>query len=98
MTMGYWEILEDRGGYDREDFGMRDSETERAYREGCRKGYEKAMREMHEDMGMRGGNGGGGYGERRMMPPYYPDMGFRDPYMDDDMGERRRRRANGRYY
>ena len=56
------------------------------------------MREMHEDMGMRGGNGGGGYGERRMMPPYYPDMGFRDPYMDDDMGERRRRRANGRYY
>ena len=45
--MGMWEILEEgRGEYDR-DFGMRGSNPmEEAYREGCRYGYEKAMREM----------------------------------------------------
>ena len=75
---------------------MRDDEVERAYREGCKKGYEKARQEM---MGQRGG--GGGYGERRMMPPYYPEypMGMRGGDYDyEDMGERRRRRSNGQYY
>lgn len=48
-----------------------------------------------------------GYGERRMMPPYYPEypaMGMREHYdpmgmrgdYPDDMGERRR--ANGQWY
>ncbi len=92
--MSYWEIREDLDGYDRSGFGMRDEEVERAYREGCRHGYEKAMREAKEMTGQRGG-----YGERRMMPPQYPEypMGFRESY-DDDMGERRRRRANGQWY
>ena len=73
-------------------------ELEEAYREGCRHGYEKAMREMHGGMGFRGEggyNGGGSYsdmGERRM-PGYFPEY----PRMDE-MGERRRRRANGEFY
>lgn len=85
-----------------DDYGERmDEEVRAAYEAGCRKGYEKAMREQ------------GMMGERRMMPPYYPEytaMGMRehyDPMMGmrgdyrsdypDDMGERRRRRANGQY-
>ena len=73
---------------------MREDEVEKAYREGCRKGYEKAKREM---MGQRED----GYGERRMWPRYpeYP-MGERGGDYDeyDEMGERRRRRSNGRWY
>ena len=89
------------------DFGMRGGETEEAYRQGyeagCRHGYKKAMMETREDMGFRGnygsgqqsmGNrsyGGSSYGNR--MPGYLPE----DPW-PDDMGERRRRRANGQFY
>ena len=88
--MNYWEIREDYDGYVRDGFGMRSEETERAYKEGCRHGYEKARQEL---MGQRGG-----YGERRAMAPYYPEspMGFRDPY-DEDIGERRHRDSRGRY-
>ena len=81
--MGMWEILEEgRDDYGR-GFGMRGDEVEEAYKEGCRHGYEKAMREIHGDMGFR---------ERRY-PGYFPEY----PRMDD-MGERRRRRANGEFY
>ena len=80
-----WSILEEgRDDYGR-GFGMRGgSELEEAYREGCRHGYEKAMREMHGGMGFRGEggyNGGGSYsdmGERRM-PGYFPEY----PRMDE---------------
>ena len=91
MIMSYWEIMEESDDYGRNGFGMREDEVERAYREGCKKGYEKAKREM---MGERGG-----YGERRM-PPYYPEypMGMRGGDYGEDMGERRRRRANGQWY
>lgn len=75
-----------------DDYGERmDEEVRAAYEAGCRKGYEKAMREQ------------GMMGERRMMPPYYPEypaMGMRGDYRGDypdDMGERRRRRSNGQY-
>ena len=89
--MNYWEIMEESDDYGRGGFGMRDDEVERAYREGCRKGYEKARREM---TGQRGG-----YGERHI-PPYYPEypMGMRGGDYDDEMGERRRRRSNGQWY
>lgn len=89
--MNYWEIMEGSDDYGRGGFGMRDDEVERAYREGCRNGYEKARREM---TGQRGG-----YGERHM-PPYYPEypMGMRGGDYDDEMGERRRRRSNGQWY
>ena len=80
-------------------FGVRGDEVEEAYKEGCRKGYEKAMREMRGEMGFRDGgrsySGGGsssGMDERRY-PGYFPEY----PRMDD-MGERRRRRANGEFY
>ena len=53
--MGMWEILEEgRDDYGR-GFGMRGDEVEEAYKEGCRKGYEKAMREMRGEMGFRDG-------------------------------------------
>lgn len=93
MIMSYWEIMEESDDYGRNGFGMREDEVERAYREGCKKGYEKARQEM---MGERGGYG---YGERRM-PPYYPEyqMGMRGGDYGEDMGERRRRRANGQWY
>ena len=53
------------------------------------------MREIHGDMGFRDGGrnySGSGMGERRY-PGYFPEY----PRMDD-MGERRRRRANGEFY
>ena len=45
--MSYWEIMEEQDDYGRGGFGMRDDEVERAYREGCKKGYEKARQEGH---------------------------------------------------
>lgn len=51
--MGMWEILEEgRDDYGR-GFGMRGDEVEEAYKEGCRHGYEKAMREVRVDPGFR---------------------------------------------
>lgn len=105
-TMGMWTIMEEgRDEYGR-DFSMRGGNAEAAYQqgfeEGCRHGYKKAMMETREDMGfrdnygggsqgMRGGSyGGGSYGNR--MPGYLPEDTW-----PDDMGERRRRRANGQY-
>ena len=98
---------EGRDEYGR-DFGMKVGNAEAAYQqgfeEGCRHGYKKAMMEVNGgEMGYRGnygggqqsmGNrsyGGGSYGNR--MPGYLPE----DPW-PDDMGERRRRRANGQFY
>lgn len=77
--MGMWRVLEEgRDDYGR-DFSMRESdEAERAYKEGCRHGYERAMRELQ----------GGDMGER--------NRSYRtDSY---DMGERMRRRSDGRFY
>ena len=90
-----WTIMEEgRDEYGR-DFSMRVGNAEAAYQqgfeEGCRHGYKKAMMEVNGgDMGYRGSYGGGSYGNR--MPGYLPE----DPWTDD-MGERRRRRANGQY-
>lgn len=85
--------MEESDDYGRNGFGMREDEVERAYREGCKRGYEKARQEM------TGERGGYGYGERRM-PPYYPEypMGMRGGDYGEDMGERRRRRSNGQWY
>ena len=85
--MRSWEIIEQgRDEYGR-DMGFRGMDPEEeAYKEGCRHGYMKAMREMHGSMGERmgyredyGERGGGSYGERRM-PGYLPEgpyMGYR---------------------
>ena len=56
--MGMWRILDEwRDDYER-SFGMRDDDVEEAYKEGCRHGYEKAMREMQGgEMGYRNGGG-----------------------------------------
>lgn len=99
--MGMWTIMEEgRGEYGR-DFGMRSGEAEMAYKqgyeEGCRHGYRKAMMEAREDMGFRDNYGGGSQGMRggsygNRMPGYLPEDTW-----PDDMGERRRRRANGQY-
>jgi hypothetical protein len=59
-----WRILDEwRDDYER-SFGMRDDDVEEAYKEGCRHGYEKAMRKMQGgEMGYRndGGSRSGGY-------------------------------------
>lgn len=68
------------------DFGRDDIEDreERAYREGCRDGYEKAMREM---------DGRGGYGERGYDDGRIVDGdGYGDGY-----GERRGVKGTGPY-
>ena len=107
--MGMWRILDEgRDDYER-SFGMRDDDVEEAYKEGCRHVYEKAMRKMQGgEMGYRNGGGSrsGGYsgsdmGERRM-PGYFPEYPVYNERRDsqpygDDMGERRRRRANGEF-
>lgn len=105
-----WRILDEgRDDYER-SFGMRDDDVEEAYKEGCRHGYEKAMRKMQGgEMGYRnsgssrsGGYSGSDMGERRMPEyfPEYPMYGERHgmPPYGDEMGERRRRRANGEFY
>ena len=91
--MNYWEIREDFDDY---GLGMRSEEAERAYREGCRYGYEKAMKEIRERMGGRDDYQDMG---ERFVPPYRPGrpLMFRDEPPYDDMGERRRRDSRGRY-
>ena len=95
-----WTIMEEgRDGYGR-DFGMRGGDdAEMAYKqgfeEGCRHGYKKAMMESRGSMGYRDGGGQGGYGGgsySNRMPGYLPEEQW-----PDEMGERRRRRANGPY-
>lgn len=91
-----WTILEEgRDDYSNHDLGMRESsEVERAYKEGCRHGYEKAMREMQDsEMGERNRAyriNSYDMGERRM-PGYLPESYY-------DMGDRSHRRSNGQYY
>ena len=91
--MNPWNMLEIIHEDERDGFGMRGGdELESAYRKGCEHGYRKAMEEMRGGMGFREGGYGGGssrMGERFDYPSY--------PYMDE-MGERRRRRANGQWY
>lgn len=66
---------------------MRDPELREAFEAGCEHGYRKAHKEMGE------------YGERRHYPVEdiiryrHEDEDWNDDYM-----ERRRRRANGRFY
>ena len=89
-------------GYAREGFGERVGDARMAYQEGYRKGFADAMRETSGGYGQRD-RMPDNYGERRFTSyfPEYPAMGMRenfDPYMGpDEMGERRRRRANGQY-
>lgn len=93
----------DEPEYGRDGYGERAGDTGMAYQEGYRKGFADAMKEVSGGYGHRDG-----YGERRMPYGYprYPEMGMRehyDPNMGmrddyDEMGERRRRRANGQWY
>lgn len=82
--MGWRVFGEGHSFGDNEDM---EREVERAYKEGCREGYEKAMREM----------GRGGYGERyndaRMSGGDYDDR----EYDRDSYGERRGVRGTGPY-
>ena len=94
-----------RDEYPREEYGrdlaMRGGDAEQAYRqgyeEGCRHGYEKAMKsvmgKLHGSMGERteyGDRSGESYGHTGERRP----MGAPEPM---EMGERRRR-SNGRWY
>ena len=99
--MGAWSIIEE-GRDEYGHMGFREEAEMEAYKRGCRHGYEKAMREIHGDMGRRATYGErdyddyGGMSERRRYgrmgePPY---SSWRD---DDMMGERRRRDSRGRY-
>lgn len=86
--MNPWNMLEIIHEDERDGFGMRGGdELESAYRKGCEHGYRKAMEEMR---------GGYGMGERRMTG--YPEPMYREMPPYDEMGERRRRRANGQWY
>lgn len=92
--MSYLSIIDDY------DMGFRSQAEENAFKEGCRHGYEKAMKEVHGEMGYRDNYGApqgqSMTGERRF-PGYFPDgpyMGYREK---DEMDERRRRDSRGRY-
>ena len=85
--MGWQMFVEGRkssmGGRDEEEF---ERMLEDAYREGCEDGKRKAMLEMHDGYGERGGYTGGmddGYDGRR--------------YDGDGYGERRGVKGTGRY-
>ena len=94
-----WRILGESRRFDSDDDEIRE-----AYEEGCRKGYKKAMKEIHEggeygeredweddddDYGERGGYGGGIYGARGGMEMGGMDMG--------GYGERQGVRGTGPY-
>lgn len=98
----------DEPEYARDGYGERTGDAGAAYQEGYRRGFAEAMKEASGGYGHRD-RMPDGYGERHMMPPYYPEypaMGMREHYdpmgmrgdYPDDMGERRRRRANGQWY
>ena len=86
-------------------FGMRD-EAEEAYEEGCRHGFEKAVKKLKK-LGYRvPPELMQGMGERSLprdgsMDDDEDDMGMRGGYGQrdgsDGMGQRRRRRSDGRY-
>lgn len=92
--MGWKMIAEGRnykGGEDEIEEMLQD-----AYREGCEKGYRKAMREMEGGFGERGGYSGGGYSGGGSNGGGYGNRYEEDD--DDDMfGERRGVRGTGRY-
>lgn len=101
------EVCDDRE-YGRDGYGERAGDAGAAYREGYRRGFAEAMKEVSGAYGQRD-RMTDGYGERRMTPPYYPEypaMGMREHYdpmgmrgdYPDEMGDRRRRRANGQWY
>ena len=86
--MGMWSILEEGRGY--EGFNERGGrELEMAYKEGCEHGFRG-----NNGGSYGGGNYGGGSssGMNNRYAPGYP------PSYYDEMGERRRRRANGEFY
>lgn len=98
--MSYLSIIDDY------DMGFRSQAEENAFKEGCRHGYEKAMKEVHGDVGQRdymgyrdnyGNQQGQGMAGERRFPGYFPEgpyMGYREK---DEMDERRRRDSRGRY-
>lgn len=92
--MSYLSIIDDY------DMGFRSQAEENAFKEGCRHGYEKAMKEVHGEMGYRDNYGapqGQGMASERRFPGYFPEgpyMGYREK---DEMDERRRRDSHGRY-
>lgn len=113
--MNSWEILEQgHDGYDDYDrmpedyvherygrrMGMRGDEAEQAYKEGCRHGYEKAMKKvkemLHGSMDERTEYGDWS-GENRPDDWREPSAPMARAMMTGGMGERRRR-SNGRYY
>lgn len=101
--MRMWEIREGYSPKESYRYGERGgskSKEEEAYCEGYEDGYSDAMERVAEEkygnrMGYRGestrtsgGSSSSNYSNR---------MGYRDEE-DEEMGERRRRRSNGRYY
>lgn len=74
---------------------LHDPELREAYECGRKQGWREAMEESY---GERNYGRGGNYNQRDMwreQPPMYRER----PYEDDEMyEERRRRRANGRFY
>ena len=87
-------------------FGMRD-EAEEAYEEGCRHGFEKALKKLKKLGYKVPSELMQGMGERNLpretsMDDDEDDMGMRGGYGQRDgsggMGERRRRRSDGRWY
>lgn len=100
--MSYLSIIDDYG------MDFRSQAEEEAYKAGCRHGYERAMKEVHGDMGQRdrmgyhenyGNQPGQGMSGERRFPGYLPEgpyMGYRGGKIDE-MDERRRRDSRGRY-
>ena len=75
---------------------MYDPELREAYECGRKEAYKEIMEEQYGERNRNYGNGGG-YNQRDMwreQPPMYRER----PYEDDEYEERRRRRANGRFY
>lgn len=94
--MRIWEMR--KADYD-DRFEMRHFDTEkeeRAYKEGCRDGWRKAMKEAEHHYNERTIRWGG----NPLSPIYYRDRGmYREDYYHDDYDyeERRRRDNRGRY-
>lgn len=75
-----WRVFGEGRGFEEEEM---ERELEKAYKEGCREGYEKAMREMEDR---------GSYGERR-----YDDGDWDDDGMGMRRGVKNTGRYGGEY-
>lgn len=90
--MGNWRIIGEGRGFDGDD--SMDQELEKAYKEGCRHGYQKAMEKMNGDDDNYGERG---YSNSNPYASPGSNYGERDGMYSESYGERQGVKGTGPY-